>query len=58
MGLGEGVGEGDGAGVNEGEGVDEGVDETYGTWCRTVVCSGSAFPTESSSCVFWRTVQS
>ena len=31
-----------------GVGVGEGVGETYGTWCRTAVCSGSAFPTESS----------
>ena len=31
---------------------------TYGTWCRTAVCSGSAFPIESSYGVFWRTVQS
>ena len=41
-----------GCGCGQGEG------ETYGTWCRTAVCSGSAFPTESSYGVFWRTVQS
>ena len=56
VGVGEDEGVGEGVGAGEGEGVAVGV--TYGTWCRTAVYSGSAFPTVFSSGEFWRKVQS